>query len=80
MPTWSIRVGARQPAYAANELLEGDGVNEPPVAVEDIVGRCGVLYTAELPDALSGLVIERAGRRDWSPSTPTTSARASASR
>lgn len=62
MPIWSIRVGARQPAYAANELLEGAGINEPPVAVEDIVGRCGVLlHRRQLPDALSGLLIEQVG-------------------
>jgi transcriptional regulator with XRE-family HTH domain len=62
MPSRSLRVGARQPAYAANELLEGAGINEHPVAVEDVVSQCGVLlHRQQLPDALSGLLIEQVG-------------------
>ena len=58
-PPREINVGARQPAYAANELLERAGITEPPVPVDELVGRCGVrLDRLDFPDALSGLVIE----------------------
>lgn len=58
-PRREINVGARQPAYAANELLERAGITEPPVPVDELAGRCGVrLGRLDFPDALSGLIIE----------------------
>ncbi len=61
MPEQSIRVGARQPSYAANELLEQAGVSTPPVPVEELVKQCGVLlHRGKLPDAVSGCLIELA--------------------
>jgi len=53
MPAQEFRVGARQPAHAANELLEAAGVDNPPVPVEELVSGCGVLiHRKDLPDAL----------------------------
>ena len=62
MPTWSIRVGARQPAYAANELLEGAGSTSLrwPWRTSSAGAGC-LLHRQQLPDALSGLLIEQAG-------------------
>jgi transcriptional regulator with XRE-family HTH domain len=61
IPDRKFRVGARQPAHAANELLEAASVTEPPVPVEELIGGCGVLlHRKELPDALSGLLVEMA--------------------
>ena len=58
-PPRVLAVGARQPAYAANELLEHAGITDPPVPVDELVQMCGLLlHRVELPDALSGLVIE----------------------
>ncbi len=61
MPIWSIRVGARQPVYAANELLEGAGINEPPWQSRTSSADVGCCCTAGLPDALSALLIEQVG-------------------
>ncbi len=59
MPKQRVRVGARQPAHAANELLEAAGVQSPPVPVEKLISACGVLvHRKELPDALSGMLVE----------------------
>ena len=61
LPTQSVRVGARHPSYAANELLEQAGVSAPPVPVEELVMQCGVLlHKGKLPEAVSGLLIELA--------------------
>lgn len=57
MPERALHVGAAQPAYAANELLEKAGIVDPPVPVDVLAERCGVLVLYRpLPDALSGLV------------------------
>jgi transcriptional regulator with XRE-family HTH domain len=59
IPDQRFRVGARQPAHAANELLEAAAVSEPPVPVEELINGCGILvHRKPLPDALSGLLIE----------------------
>lgn len=58
-PDRLITIGARQPAHAANELLEKAAVNEAPVPVEQLAAACGALVLhRRLPDALSGLVVE----------------------
>jgi transcriptional regulator with XRE-family HTH domain len=60
-PARTLSVGARQPGYAATELLERAGVHEPPVPVDALVGRCGVLlHSGKLPDPVSGILIELA--------------------
>jgi Zn-dependent peptidase ImmA (M78 family) len=58
IPEARIRVVAKQPAYAANELLERAGVDAPPIPVERLAALCGVLVLKrDFPDALSGLVL-----------------------
>jgi Zn-dependent peptidase ImmA (M78 family)/DNA-binding XRE family transcriptional regulator len=57
IPPRRLTVSARQPAYAANELLEKAGISRPPVDVHKLARRCGVLVLERpFPDALSGLV------------------------
>jgi transcriptional regulator with XRE-family HTH domain len=59
IPEPTIRVGARQPTHAANELLERAKISAPPVPVDELVALCGVfLCQIELPDALSGMIVE----------------------
>jgi Zn-dependent peptidase ImmA (M78 family)/DNA-binding XRE family transcriptional regulator len=57
MPSTELRVGASAPSHAANELLEKASVDVPPVDVEALAARCGVLVLRRMfPDSLSGLV------------------------
>lgn len=58
MPRPELAVAARQPAYAANELLEkAHAADRPPIDVERLARRCGVLVlNRPFPDDLSGLV------------------------
>lgn len=59
LPERTIVVGGRQPAHAANELLEKADISAAPIPVDELAARCGVLVlTRQFPDALSGLVIE----------------------
>jgi Zn-dependent peptidase ImmA (M78 family)/DNA-binding XRE family transcriptional regulator len=52
-----LSVSAAAPAHAANELLEKAKVGAPPINVEDLCRKCGVLVLARsFPEALSGLV------------------------
>jgi Zn-dependent peptidase ImmA (M78 family)/DNA-binding XRE family transcriptional regulator len=63
MPKKVIDVGARQPAYAANELLEkANATSRAPIDVKSIAKRCGVLVLPRsFPEPLSGLVFAHEG-------------------
>jgi Zn-dependent peptidase ImmA (M78 family)/DNA-binding XRE family transcriptional regulator len=57
MPKAALSVSAAAPSHAANELLEKAHVNEAPIDVLDLCGRCGVLVlTRSFRETLSGLV------------------------
>ena len=57
LPEVELEITGRTPTHAANELLEKAGVSGPPVPVEELARRCGVLVLyRDLPDSLSGLV------------------------
>lgn len=59
LPERTLEIGARHPAYAANELLEKAGIDHPPVPVDVLAGHCGALVILrDLPDALSGLILK----------------------
>jgi Zn-dependent peptidase ImmA (M78 family)/DNA-binding XRE family transcriptional regulator len=58
MPERELEIGPRNPAYAANELLEKAHVaDKAPVDVHSLARRCGVLVLKRpFPDSLSGLI------------------------
>ncbi len=57
MPRAELSVSAAAPSHAANELLEKAGATAPPIDVNDLCVRCGVLVLERsFREALSGLV------------------------
>lgn len=57
MPVAEFRIGAGTPPHAANELIEKAGITGPPIDIDAIARRCGVLVRyRRFPDSLSGLV------------------------
>jgi Zn-dependent peptidase ImmA (M78 family)/DNA-binding XRE family transcriptional regulator len=57
LPEVELEISGKAPTHAANELLEKAGVSDPPVSVQELARRCGVLVLHhDLPDSLSGLV------------------------
>lgn len=62
LPIKSLKLSARRPVLAAQELLKQSGANEPPIDVKALAEDCGalvLLYPFE--DDLSGLVVELDG-------------------
>ena len=61
MPAVELTVSAGAAGHAANELLEKAAVDAPPVDVDELARRCGVLVLHRtFPDSLSGLVFAHA--------------------
>jgi Zn-dependent peptidase ImmA (M78 family)/DNA-binding XRE family transcriptional regulator len=57
IPQAELIVSAAAPSHAANELLEKAKIGSPPVDVEQLCRRCGVLvFKRAFGEALSGLV------------------------
>jgi transcriptional regulator with XRE-family HTH domain len=60
LPPREFEVAASAPSHAANELLEKAGVTGPPIDIERLAQRCGVLVLhRSFPDSLSGLVFSQ---------------------
>jgi Zn-dependent peptidase ImmA (M78 family)/DNA-binding XRE family transcriptional regulator len=60
IPPRRLEIRSRQPAHAANELIELAGITGPPVDVFWLAEMCGVLVLRRpFPDPLSGLVLEQ---------------------
>jgi Zn-dependent peptidase ImmA (M78 family)/DNA-binding XRE family transcriptional regulator len=59
LPPRRLRIRSRQPAHAANELIEAASILDPPVDVHRLAELCGVLVlTRRFPEALSGLILK----------------------
>jgi Zn-dependent peptidase ImmA (M78 family)/DNA-binding XRE family transcriptional regulator len=57
IPHRELTVSAVAPSHAANELLEKANAFDPPIKVDDLCRRCGVLLLRRsFPEALSGLI------------------------
>jgi Zn-dependent peptidase ImmA (M78 family)/DNA-binding XRE family transcriptional regulator len=60
IPLRRLEIRSRQPAHAANELVEVAGIKGPPVDVSWLAEMCGVLVLRRpFPDPLSGLILEQ---------------------
>jgi Zn-dependent peptidase ImmA (M78 family)/DNA-binding XRE family transcriptional regulator len=60
IPPRQLEIRSRQPAHAANELIEAAGNHGPPVDVFGLAEMCGVLVLQRpFPDPLSGLILEQ---------------------
>jgi Zn-dependent peptidase ImmA (M78 family)/DNA-binding XRE family transcriptional regulator len=59
IPPRRLTIRSRQPAHAANELIEAAQVRQPPVDVRQLAELCGALVLPRtLPEPLSGLILE----------------------
>jgi Zn-dependent peptidase ImmA (M78 family) len=59
IPPRRLSIRSRQPAHAANELIEAAKVRQAPVDVRQLAELCGALVLPRiLPEPLSGLILE----------------------